>query len=451
MTKLRSKCLFVVFSIILAILIVASFVNFTYPFAINGNYYKYSNFVSNLTLGEDLSSSIRISYKAELPEGASGLDYTKLKQSTIDGLRSIVQGEGYKDVTIAEQGADYLVMQVGDILSEQDTNNLINLVGDPATISFWTTSSRDEGSLVAKAQDISSVSALDLFNQQTNENVHIVQVNFKNAQAVKEATSSASRIYIFFGEDLFTSDGMPLDEGGITDGSINIQSPMFVDHATANTYANKIRTGMLPLNLTMVETGMITPSYGIGGSISQQYYGIESNILVYIALFVLLIAVFVYLIVRFKQLGWLACFNLLFFVTLGLFFLQSIPLVHINFAGLLGMIICLICAVDTLITIFERAKRYYNNDTKLYVAMKASQKESLIKTFISNGLLILLGFVCVFMPSMAIQSFGWAMLVLPFVNLFTSLVLMRLFIAMYLPLNSLDGKKCNFHKGGNND
>ncbi len=437
MTKKRSKCLFVLFSIILVVLLIASFVNFTYPFSVNGNYYSYSNFVSNLKLGEDISSSYRFIYRADLPDHVSGSNYGELKMVTMEGLKSIVQSEGYKDVSVAGYAEDYIVLQVGNILTKQDETDINYLVGAPAAISFWTTSTRDEGSLIASAQDVVSVEELDVFNG--TENVHIVEVKFKDElkDSIASKTKGASAIFIFFGDEIFTPDGMPLGSDGITDGIIPIQSSAFVDKTTANSYANKIRTGMLPLNLTAVDHAIITASYGNG-----------ANILLYIAMILLILIGFVYLIVKYKQLGWLACFNLLFFITIGLFLLQSIPLVHINFSGIIAMVICLIIAVDSLITIFERAKKYYNNEAKLYVSMKTAQKDSLFKVLINNLLVSIVGLFCLLMPSMGIQSLGWVMFVLPIVNLFTSLVLMRLFIKMYLALNAFDGKKCNFHKGG---
>ena len=64
--------------------------------------------------------------------------------------------------------------------------------------------------------------------------------------------------------------------------------------------------------------------------------------------------------------------------------------------------------------------------------------------------MLVVGFICIFMPVAAIQSFGWVALVLSLVATFTNLAMMRLFVKMYLALNNEDGKKCNFHKGGKN-
>lgn len=447
MTKKRSKCLFVVFAIILVICLVATFFSFTYPFAINGNFYSYSSFISNIRLGEDVSSALKIVYRAELPnEFEKQTNYDALRASTINELYSILQGEGYKDTTVTNYGNTSIAVTVGNLQSRQDVNNVISLVGNPATISFSLSSEVSEA--FAGAKDIKEVSAYDYADNQTHTTTYYVMIRFKDAQKIAEATKAGGTLYIFFGDTQFTS--MSINEG-INDGYILITSDAFVDHATANTYANRIKTGMLDLKLTQLNYDIVEGSYGsLTNHNNSKWFGALSAMLVWIAVGIIALASFIYLIVKYRQMGWLACFNLLFFVCIGLFILQSIPIAHFNFAGMVGLILCLILAADGLMAIFERAKKYYNADTKLHIAFKTAQKESLLKIFIQNGILIIAGLVCVLMPNMAIQSFGWALLVLPIVSLFTSLALMRLFIKMYLSLNSTDGKKCNFHKGGKN-
>ena len=437
MTKKRSKCLFVVFSILLVICLIASFVNFIYPFTINGNYYSYSNFVSNLKLGEDIGKTYRIIYRAELPEGEAQTNYDNLKISTMNSLKDIVQSEGYKDVTVSEYGGDSIIIQVGNILTIDDKNDIIDLIGNPAAISF--SMSSDNTDPFAGPKDIESVSAYDYYDGSTGETIYGVLINFKEEliDEIETATADGGTVYIFLGDTQFTS--MNLDSSAITNGEIFMQSDSFVDHASANTVANIIKTGMLDLELTTIDSGSVSPTYGVA-----------SNIWIAVAISLFILIAFIFLIVKYKHLGWLACFNLMFFITISLFLLQSIPLVHINFAGMIGFLIAFIVVVDCFMSIFEKAKEHYNQDTKLYISLKIAQKECLTKTFIMNVGLMIVGFICIFMPSLALSSFGWVTFVMSFVSIFCVQALNRLFIKMYLPFNSTNGKKCNFHKGGQN-
>ena len=225
--------------------------------------------------------------------------------------------------------------------------------------------------------------------------------------------------------------------GGINGGLIYLQSSTFKSLLDATTCANQIKTGMLSLSLTQISSDYVSGSYG-------EY----STLLLTIAMVALVIAGFVFLIVKYRHIGWVACFNLIFFIVIGLFLLQSIPLVHINLAGIIAMLVCFIFAVDALMSMFESAKTHYQNGTQMFIAFREAEKENLFKSLFLHALVLLTGFICLFMPVQSIQSFGWVALVLSIVSAFTSLVLMKLFVKMYLALNNEDGKKCNFHKGG---
>lgn len=436
MTKKRSKSLFVIFAIILVVCLIACFVNFTYPLSLGGNYYSYSNFVSNLKLGEDISNSVRIVYRAETNDTETATNYNNLRSATINDLKDIIKAEGFKDVTVTEHGEDGIVVQIGNILTEDDKNSVINLIGNPATISFSTNSNGDDA--FATAKHVKSVNPMQYNNPETGEVSYLVVVEFKDAykSEIKDASTDKT-VYIHLGETTFAQ--LDYSGGAIEEGVIYLQSTTITSMLDATTCANQIKSGMLDLSLTQIECDMITPSYG---SIS--------NILLAVAMVLLVIAGFAFLIVKYRHAGWLACFNLLFFIVIGLFLLQSIPLVHINFAGIVAMLVCFIFALDAVLSVLEKAKMHYKNEIKLYVAFRESQKENLIKNIILHSLLLVVGFICIFIPVASIQSFGWVALVLSLVSAFTNLALMRLFIKMYLALNSEDGKKCNFHKGGKN-
>ena len=118
MTKKRSKCLFVLFSIILVVCLIFCFVNFTYPLSVNGNYYSYSNFVSNVKMGEDIGNSLRIIYSTDVPDGEDKSNSTELKLSTMNDLKAIVQSEGYKDVSASVYGEDLICLTIGNLLED---------------------------------------------------------------------------------------------------------------------------------------------------------------------------------------------------------------------------------------------------------------------------------------------------------------------------------------------
>ena len=437
MTKKRSKSLFVIFSILLVVCLIACFVNFTYPFALNGNFYSYSSFVDNLKLGEDVSSSLRIVYRAEQSEFETSTNYNELRTSTMNDLKNIVKEEGYKDVTASEYGEDGIVLQIGNLLTDEDKNGVISLIGNPAAISF--SKSSDGADPFAGAKQIKTVDSMQYNNPETGKVEYYVVIEFIDSFKPEIAKISADNtVYIYLGEQSFVEGGLSsgaIDENGI----IYLQSSTFNSLLDATTCANQIKAGMLDLSLTQISCDTVSPSYGR-----------NADLLLTIVMVAFVLIAFVFMIVKYRHMGWLATFNLLFFMVIGLFLLQSIPLVHINLAGLIAMLICFVIAVDSLVMLFEKTKEHYQAGTQLYIAFREAQKENLFKTIFSHSVVLLVGFIALLMPVASIQSFGWIALVLSLVSAFTNLALMRLFVKMYLALNSENGAKCNFHKGGKN-
>lgn len=436
MTKNRSKGLFIAFSIILVICLIACFVNFTYPLSLKGNYYSYSSFVDNLRLGEDVSSSLRVIYRAEQGENEFSANYDELRTSTMLDLEKIVKAEGYKDVTVSAYGDDGIVLEVGNLLTLEDRSIVEGLIGNPATISFSTDSEGKDP--FAGAKHIKSVDSMQYNNPETGEVSYIVTVEFKKQyKSMIADASNGKTVYINLGENRFAE--LDYSEGSIADGIIYLQSSTFKTLSDAKTCANQIRSGMLDLSLTQLSSDMISPSYGH-----------NAKLMLAISMVIVVVAILAFMVVRYRQIGLVAMFNLLFYIVLGLFFLQSIPLVNINFSGMVAMLICFVLAVDGLVSLLESAKEQYRGGAPLYIAFREAQKNNLFKTLFLHALIFVAGFTCVFMPVQSVQSFGWVALVLSLVSVFTNLAMMRLFTKMYLALNNEDGKKCNFHKGGKN-
>ena len=294
MTKNRSRSLFIIFSILLVVCLIACFVNFTYPFSLKGNYYSYSNFVSNLKLGEDISSSLRIVYRAEQGEDELTTNYNQLRQSTMEDLKDIVVAEGYKDVSVTEYGDDGIVVQVGNLLTIDDKDAVESLIGNPTAISFSTES--DGSKPFATAEHIKSVESMQYNNPENGEVSYIVVVKFKSkyVDMIEDATTSKT-VYIYLGENQFAS--LNYSSGSISNGTIYLESPTFKSLIDATTCANQIKTGMLSLSLTQISSDYISASYG-------EY----STLLLTIAMVVLTLLAFVFLIVKYRKLGLLACY-----------------------------------------------------------------------------------------------------------------------------------------------
>ncbi len=434
MTKNRSKMIIICLSIILIIGLVASFVSFTYPFSVNNATYKYSSFVNELVLGSDVSDGVFIEYEARIrdEENTDNSGYNKLLDNTIYELNDIIKDSGFKDSTVVKKGATGIRVEVGGIVNKDDSNQIIELIGQPSELIFST--SQDASGEFMTGEGVASIEAKEMSNGV--QTVLMVEITFTDAgfETIKTESAKVAEsggFYMLLGDDVVGNS-----TEAVTTKSITMSSEEFVDKSTANQYAVRLRTGLLPLELVAINNGStISPSLGYN---AMNY--------IWITLGIMVVASIIFFIARYKQIGLMASFNMLFYIVLGLFFLQSIPLVHINFSGIIAIVLGYVLAVVGLMTTLEKAKQNYTTGKKLHVCLHQGVNSTISSTLMVNIMIILAGIVCALMPNMAIQSFGIVSLVLGFINIFCSQALMRLMINLYLAINPYDGSKCKFVK-----
>lgn len=444
MTKKRSIYLIIFLSILLIVGLLASFVSFTYPLAIGGNYYHYSSFVDELVLGADISNGVVITYRAEIPENETTANANDYMNNTINGLEEILIDAGYKDSTVAMLGDNQIQLTIGNIEDREDQKDVISLIGNPKKLRFSSESSADNvGTLDFAGKYIKDVSVK---SQDGNGKTYYyvdIQLDSTGTEKLRKLTesivSNSGSLYMYLGETPISNNAIT---EAITDGHITMYSEdMFVDKQTTQNYVASIKSGLLDMDLTQLESSSISPTLGH-----------RVNMWLIIAFVVLIVASFIYLGVTYRELGLMAIFNTLFYIVIGLALLQSIPLVHINISGFIGMAICYCLAVSAVVSICNQAKEEYKTGKKLHTCFKLAQKKSLFKILISNVFMFGAGVVCALVPTMHVQSFGIVALVLSIVNIFTSLVMFRLMLKLYSPLNFYKGERCNFklEEGGKN-
>ena len=442
MTKNRSKMLIIFLTLILSVGLVASFVSFTYPLSIGGVKYKYSSFVNELVLGSDISSGVMIEYQATTRSEADDENYDALMQNTISGLNSILDDSGFKNSTVVRNGDNGIRVEVGGIINRDDSSEVISLIGAPKQLVFSSSTSPDDAFM--GADGIASVKAKEASSG--TQVVYYVEIAFTTegfniiSKKSAEIVANSGTVYMLLGD---TQVGSSTE--AITTKSLSMSSDNFIDKATTEQYAIQIRTGMLPLELICTYSGMISAGAGVRGDV------VNPMLYIWVAFGIMAIASLVFFAIRYKQIGLMAIFNMLFYIVLGLFFLQSVPLVHINLSGVFAIMLGYVMAVIALTTTLENARQEYAKGKKLHNCLKQGINSSLTSTLTTNIMLVLAGIICAMMPTMAIQSFGIVTMVLGLLNIFCAQALMRLMIKLYLPLNPEDGSKCNFTKEGLNN
>ena len=443
MTKNRSKMLIIFLAIILTIGLVASFINFSYPLSVGGVKYKYSSFANELVLGSDISDGVLIEYKANVRNDADKDNYSALMNETINGIKVILEDSGFKNSTVTQNGDDCIRVEVGSIVNRDDQSEAIGLIGSPKLLTF--SSSTNVSDAFMTASEVEKVEAKEFSNGV--QTAYYVEITFTDkgfdiiSKKSEEIAKEGGTIYMLLGDTQIGSSTQ-----AITTKTLSLSGENFIDMKTTKGYATQIRTGMLPLELISTYNGAISASAGVRGNVTNPM------LYIWVAFGLMVVASIVFFVLRYKQIGLMAMFNMMFYVVLGLFFLQSVPLVHINLSGVFAMILGYVLAVVALTNTLENARNEYAKGKKLHTCLKQSINSTISSTITVNVMFALVGIVCALMPTMSVQSFGIVTMVLSLVNIFCAQALMRLMIKLYLPLNPEDGSKCNFTKEGlNND
>ena len=437
MTKNRSKMLIIFLTLILIVGLVASFVSFTYPLSVGGVKYKYTSFASELVLGSDISEGVLIEYKANTRNDSDKDNYSALMQETIDGINDILKDSGFNNSTVTQNGDNSIRVEVGSIVNRDDTSEVISLIGSPKLLTF-----SNKAGVFMTASEVEKVEAKEFSNG--SQTAYYVEITFtdKGFEIISSKTvTSDDPIMMKLGDTQIGSSTQ-----AITTKTMSLSGENFIDKTTTRSFATQIRTGMLPLELISTYTGAISASAGVRGNV------INPMLYIWVAFGLMVVASLVFFVLRYKQIGLMAMFNMMFYIVLGLFFLQSVPLVHINLSGVFAMMLGYVLAVVALTNTLENARNEYAKGKKLHTCLKQGINSTISSTITVNVMLALVGIVCALMPTMAVQSFGVVTMVLSLLDIFCAQALMRLMIKLYLPLNPEDGSKCNFTKEGlNND
>ena len=230
---------------------------------------------------------------------------------------------------------------------------------------------------------------------------------------------------------------MPV-EGPISDGKTAFYG--FQSKSEAENFALKVLSATYPLQLVQESVSNIVPTLG-------------ENTLTYslIAGGVALFIIFVLMFVLYGELGLIADLCLVIYTILLFFFLQALPFVQLTLPGIAGIILSLAMAVDANIIICGRIKEEYKLGKKIPAAFKSGYKRSVPAIFDSNIITIIAAIVLMLLGTGPIKGFATVLLIGIGVSLFTSLVITRGLINLYLPLNSTNAKKLRLSREDNID
>ena len=434
MAKNRLKRHSIVNFILVAFLTVIGIALSVCSFNIPYTTYTYNGFAKSISLGLDLAGGISAVYDCSLSKDSNTQNLDNAIDATVTRLTSLITDK-YSEATIVRQGSSRIRIEVPSVT---DSDEIFNLIGDPTPL-YMTLEESETAEALIVGTDIKNV---QVGYQKNDEGTYQygVTVQFtddgsrKFADLTEQAANGTQKIYIYLGEIDDSADLKLTCEQKIAGGSTFI-SGSFETYDQAEAYALQIMSGTFNVSLELIESSVISATLGstalklaiIGGAVG-------------------LVLIMLILILRYGDFGALASFALVIYMVLMLFFLQAISFVQLTLPGLAGIILSIGMAVDGTIIIFEKFREEYRSGKKIPLASKIGFKRAFWPIFDSNITTIITAIVLYILGTASIQGFAITLLIGIVLSMFMNLVILRVFVKWYLPINSIKAKRLRLPK-----
>jgi len=341
----KKKSLYIVLSILLAILLLASFIVFPLDKGLLGNL--------GVSLGRDLQGGTYLVYEADLSSIEAGTE-SDIMKGVANVISNRINPLGVTESSVEIQGENQIVVEIpGVSLTDEQKENL----GNTALLEF-----RELATVDGEEQWIPATGTIDgeelaLTSAYFKANTSVTKDEYGNIFLIFEWDETGSELSeqittrlleknlaIFEnGEPLLTEDGdmiAPKVSSVITDkGSIE-----GLGLSVALTLSEQLNAGRLPVSLEVVYEQTVPPTLGsdfVNLSLTAGIVGL------------LLIMLFMCLYYRIP--GVVASLALVFYAIVVLAILKLIP-VTLTLAGIGGFVLSIGMAVDANVLIFERMK-----------------------------------------------------------------------------------------------
>lgn len=393
-------------------------------FPIPGSTYNYNGWANSIKLGLDLKGGVVAVYDCEEIDGVEGSLDDKI-DATVTRLENLLVNQGYTETSITRQGSSQIRVEVPSI---DNTQKLLDLIGDPQTLEFRL---EEDGEAMLTGSNIKSVES----SFQNGEYGVSISFDSEGTRIFAEMTETAynnsnAPIYIFMGGEEISK---PNVQAVITSGTTFISGNYTSE--TAQSFALQILSGTYSIKLSLNTSEHVSATLSDGAVTKSLIAGIIG-----------LLLMFVIIILLYKDLGVLASFAMIINIVIMMFFLMAVPLVQLTLPGIAGIILSIGMAIDGSVIIFERIKEEFASGKKMPNAFNDGFKRSVnaildgqITTLIAAIILALLG-------TGSIKGFAIVLLIGICVSLFTSLIVQRGLLKIYLALNSKNPKRAGLYR-----
>ena len=421
MTKKYNKIKFCVIALIAVIGLVLTFFSFNVPTTTT----TFRGFFNALPLDYDVNGGTMAIYEAQKDDEISQADFEEDLNDAVNSLSKTLSSYGYKVTRL-----DGNLIEV-DASAFNSSSSIFNLIGSKEGINITNDSTGEKKEITG--EDIESCIA----SYQSMAGTWGVTINFTEEGGDKffdlttnaAANESDKNLYFFVDGQLLSQVGVSeAISGGTTFISMETQS-------SAESYALQISTVSNNIYFKEISNGKTTSPYGN-----------NFVLMIIIALAVVLVATFVFMILRYGILGVLADLAYVFYAIIYIFLLQAVPLVNLSIAGIVGTLISYIVLIDATVMVLERIRKEYYSGKKIPNSVMSGFRKTIRPTLETHIILLVLCFATYFVGVKAFSDLVVSLFVGLFVSYFTVFVVLRGFAKLFLTIDSIHPKTYKLKK-----
>ncbi len=441
MVKKRSITRFIILSIIALVLVLLTVCSFTIP----GTTTVYNSFIGSIPLGFDFSSGYSVVYNGE-KSSSSDLSISETIDQTLPKIDKFLSYQGFSEYTLSKMGDEQIKIEV---LDKEYSQTILGLLETPEQIYFTVEeySEEEDGNTNPESYLGSSDISFAEVSYDQSAGVYGIKISLTGLgkQSLQNLITQAKNVgtdtvYIYVGE-IGSSSWGTISVSKLKDGMF-IQSSSASNtnsaYSTAYQTASNIFVGTFGVNLSQDEVLTISPRLGN-----------NAWMFTLIAFLVFIVAVMIFFAVRYGDLGILASFAMIFFVTLQLLFMQAIPFVMLDLGGAIAMFMSVLLFALSAILIMERIGKEYALGNRIHVSCKNGFRRSFWRIFDLHVILLVTSVLMLLIGQFSLSYFGGVMFIASIVSMFCLYVLFRFFINTYLPLNSTKPQKMRLYREAN--
>jgi protein-export membrane protein SecD len=370
--------------------------------------------------------------------------------AAIETVNRRVNNLGTAESTVVRQGRDRILVQFPGL---QDTRQLKDLIGQTARLSFHAVHpsvSAEEAqqtrvpvgyrvyaalegpggyllqeSPVVVGEDL--VDAQPGFDQRTNEPI----ISFRFNQ------SGARKFGKFTQENVGAPFAIVLDNGKLPDGTRDVKvisAPVIREPIlggsgqisgnftveTANNLAIQLRSGALPVNLTIVEERTVGPSLGADSIEAGKLAAIVGSIAT--------------VIMTVTAYGTFGVYAVIALAVNGILLLAIMTAVGstLTLPGIAGLVLTIGMAIDANVLIYERIREELRTGKSPIAAIDAGFTRAMVTIADSQLTTLVAAFIMFWLGSGPIRGFAVTLTIGIFTSVFTAVTVTRLLVALWL-------------------